>query len=316
MRITGFAINADAGMLDGNLETLRRELDYYHKIGFTHVEISPHGVGAVCNSRLIPERMEELSMVLAMFPFRYTVHSPNSINLMNLDNTEMERSLFLAGIDFTRAVKADILVYHSGRYIPEENFLDAFYKDPTPAEINLMWETEKRLLKELAKVAEHDGISIVLENARPYLNCSPYCYAERLDQLKKMVAEVNHENVGICLDVGHAYLAARYYDFDFLTSVTSVLPFIKHVHLHDNCGRASGSYENKQVEMAAVGRGDMHAPIGWGEIPIAGVLSVLKHYRGVITLQIHPRYRPYYKETLKKARDMAGLKTLSKVISF
>lgn len=316
MKIAGFAINADAGLLDGNLETLRRELDYYHKIGFTHVELSPHGVGVVYNGRLAPERMEELSMILAMFPFKYTVHGPNTMNLMNLEHTEMERSLFLASIEFTRAVKADILVYHSGRYISEENFLNSYYRDPTPAEMNQMRETEKRLLREMAEVAKQDGISIGLENARPYLNGSPYCYAERLDQLKKMVLEVNRENIGICLDVGHAYLAARYYNFDFLTSITSALPLIKHVHLHDNCGQASTSYEKKQVEMVAVGRGDMHAPIGWGEIPVARVLSALKHYRGVITLEMRPRYRPYYKETLEKAREMAGLETLSNVISF
>lgn len=315
MRIAGFAINADAGLLDGNLETLRRELDYYHKIGFTHVELSPHGVGVVCNGRLIPERMEELCGILAMFPFRYTVHGPNTMNLMDLERTETERSLFLASLEFTHAVKADILVYHSGRYIPEEHLLDTYYKDPTPAEMALMWKTEKLLLQEMAKVAKYDGISIGLENARPYLNGSPYCYAERLDQLKKMVVEVNRENVGICLDVGHAYLAARYYNFDFLTSIASVLPSIKHVHLHDNCGRASTSYEKKQVEMVAVGRGDMHAPIGWGEVPVAKVLSALKHYRGVITLELRPRYRPYYQETLAKAREMTGMKKMQDAVS-
>lgn len=315
MRIAGFAINADAGMLDGNLETLRRELDYYHNLGFTHVELSPHGVGAVCNGHLITERLEKLCSLLALFPFRYTVHGPNTMNLMNLENTVMERNLFLASIEFTRAVMADILVYHSGRYIPEENLLDTLYRDPTSAEMNLMWKTEKGLLKEMAEEARHNGINICLENARPYLNGSPYCYAERLDQLKKMVVEVDRDNVGICLDIGHAYLAARYYNFDFLTSITSVLPFIKHVHLHDNCGRASYSYEKKQVEMVAVGRGDMHAPIGWGEIPVSDVLSALKNYQGVITLEMRPRYRPYYKETLEKAREMTGVKTLSNVIS-
>lgn len=315
MMIEGFAINADAGLLDGNMETLRRELDYYLKIGFTHVELSPHGVGAVCGGRLVPERLAELLEVLAMFPFRYTVHGPNTMDLMNLAEIEMEHSLFLASIEFTRAVEADILVYHSGRYVPEEYFLDPNYKYPTPAEMNMMWETEKRLLREMAEVAKYHGISIGLENARPYLNGSPYCYAERLDRLKKMVLEVNRENVGICLDVGHAYLAARYYNFDFLTAIDSVLPLVKHVHLHDNCGRASTSYEKKQVEMAAVGRGDMHAPVGWGEVPTAKVLSALRHYRGVITLELRPRYRPYFKETLERAREMAGVENLSDAVS-
>lgn len=36
MRIDGFAINADAAGLDGNLAVLREELDYYAGLGFTH----------------------------------------------------------------------------------------------------------------------------------------------------------------------------------------------------------------------------------------------------------------------------------------
>lgn len=304
MNIVGFAINADAGLLDGNLETLRRELAYYQEAGYTHIELSPHGVGVVYNGRLIPERMAELLKILAMYPFRYTVHGPNTMNLMNLNDLETERSLFLASIEFTRAVNADILVYHSGRYTSEENFLNSQYRIHTPSEMNLMWETERGLLQEMAEIVKKYGIRIGLENARPYLDGSPYCYAERLEQLKKMVEEVDRENVGICLDVGHAYLAAGYYNFDFLTEIAALAPYVKHIHLHDNYGKASTSYEKKQVEMAAVGRGDMHLPIGWGEIPVAGVFSVLENYQGVITLEMRPRYRPFLGETLKKAREL------------
>jgi sugar phosphate isomerase/epimerase len=316
MDITGYAINADAGMLDGNMETLRRELDYYHKIGFNHIELSPHGVGVIFNGRLVPERMGELYGILSMFPFRYTVHSPNTMNLMNLHELEMERNLFLASIEFTRSVKADNLIYHCGRYISEEDFLNPHHINPTPSEKNHMWETEKRLLQEMATAAKHNGVSICLENAPPYLNRSPYCYAERLDQLKKMVVEVDRENVGICLDAGHAYLASRFYSFDYLAAVASVAPYVKHIHLHDNYGRASTFYEKKQLEMTAVGRGDMHMPIGWGEVPVTGTLSILKHYQGVITLVMQPRYRPYYKETLGKVHEMTGMKILDKAMSF
>lgn len=313
MNITGFAINADAGFLDGNMETMRRELSYYRESGFTHVELSPHGVGVVCNGRLIPQRMAELQAILTDFPFRYTVHGPNTLNLMNLSEPETERHLFLASIEFTRAVQGELLVYHSGRYIPEENFQNPHFQRPTPGEMELMWETEKRLLREMATIAKGFGVRIGLENARPYLDGSPYCYAERLDHLKRMVEEVDRENVGICLDVGHGYLAARFYGFDFLGAISSVAPYVNHVHLHDNYGKASTSYEKKQVEMAAVGRGDMHLPVGWGEIPAAGVMALLKRYCGVVTLEMRPRYRAYFGQALTYARELAGAAALTKV---
>lgn len=230
MKISGFAINADAGLLDGNLEMLCRELSYYRETGFTHVEISPHGVGAVSSGRLIPGCMERLNKILGSYTFKYTVHGPNSMNLMNTGDLETERSLFMASIEFTRAVGAGILVYHCGRYIPEENFLNPRFNAPDQSQMKLMWDTERRLLQEMADIAEPHEITICLENARPYLDGSPYCYAEKLYELEKMVKEVGRRSVGVCLDVGHAYLAA-------------------------------------------VGRGDMHMPVGWGTIPLAGGFS-------------------------------------------
>lgn len=307
MKISGFAINADAGLLDGNLEMLCRELSYYRETGFTHVEISPHGIGAVSNGRLIPGCMERLNKILGSYPFRYTVHGPNSMNLMNTGDLETERSLFIASIEFTRAVGADILVYHCGRYIPEENFLNPHFNAPDQSQMKSMWDTERRLLQEMADIAEPQGITICLENARPYLDGSPYCYAEKPDELEKMVKEVGRRNVGVCLDVGHAYLAAGFYKFDFLAAVKSIATLVRHIHLHDNCGKTSTSYEKKQAEMAAVGRGDMHMPIGWGTIPLAGVFLALQDYSGVITLEMRSRYRLYYSEALQRAREMAKL---------
>ncbi len=114
-----------------------------------------------------------------------------------------------------------------------------------------------------------------------------------------MVVEVDRKNVGICLDAVHAYLASRFYNFNYLAAIASVAPYVKHIHLHDNYGRASKFHEKKQLEMTAVGRGDMHMPIGWGEVPVTGTLSILKHYQGVITLVMQPRYRHYYKESLE-----------------
>ena len=56
MKIAGFAINADAGLIDGSLYTLRRELNYYQQLGFPFVELAPHGLGVVYNGILHQQR--------------------------------------------------------------------------------------------------------------------------------------------------------------------------------------------------------------------------------------------------------------------
>lgn len=319
MKIKGIAINADASRLDGSLEMLRGELDYYARLGFSHVELAPHGAGVMYNGNLHRDRVEELLAVLSEYAFQYTVHGPNPSNLMNLDQLTDERRMFTASLAFTRAIGADVMVYHAGRYLPEEKFLLPDRDILTPEKKRVMWETERTLLKEMGDTAAKHGIVIAVENARPYLDASPYCYGEFLNMMSTMMQEVSHPNVGVTLDLGHAYLAARHHGYNLLDGIDSVSPYIRHIHMHDNYGRSCASYEKKQSEMTAAGRGDLHMPIGWGEIPAKDILSRIKNYHGVITLEMRPRYRPYFAEALDNARKLLDIQAQpepARVIAF
>ena len=53
------------------------------------------------------------------------------------------------------------------------------------------------------------------------------------------------------------------------------------------------------------GKGDLHMPIGWGEIPYREVFSRLSGYEGVLMLELAPRYMPYYAEVLQDTRRLA-----------
>jgi len=317
MNIQGIAINADAGLIDGDLEVLGRELDYYRDIGFTHVELSPHGVGAIRGGVLNQERLRELKTLLARYPFRYAVHGPNPLNLMNADPDTLDRPAFIASLEFTAALDAEVMVYHAGRYLAEEDFLlspqpypheEDFLLSPQPyphaEKREVLWEREKALLYQMGEIAARHGVTIAVENARPYLNAPGYCYGESLVLLARMIREVGHCSVGATLDIGHAYLAARRYGWNLYDGVEAVAPLVRHIHLHDNFGRCSASYERKQYEMAAMGRGDMHMPIGWGEIPVWPILQLLPRYSGLVTLELRPRYRDKYREALAAARAM------------
>ena len=289
--IKGIGINADASRLDGNLDTLRRDLEYFYGLGVDCVEIPVHGVGAMIGGRLQLRRVEELRRVLDQFPFRYTVHSPNPLNLMDMEDPFWQKQAFRASLEFAAAVGSQVLVYHSGRYLPEECFhLTGGRPELTSKARAAMVAGEREALVELAAEAERLGVVIVVENARPYLDGSPYCYGEDVFQLVDLVASIRHPFVGIALDVGHAYLASRYYGFDLLKAVSAALPHIRHVHLHDNFGRVCGSLEKKQAELLATGRGDLHLPIGLGDIPVESVLSLVKSCPAMLVHEIRPRY--------------------------
>jgi len=302
MNIHGIAINADAGYIDGSLTVLRKELDHYREIGFTHVEMAPHAVDAIYCGRLDKNRVKEVQRLLAQYPFRYTVHGSNPLNLMSDD--VVNRQGFIASIEFTAAIGAEIMVYHAGRYLAEENFLLTSQMNLTPVEKNVLWEQECTGLQSMGDIAARYGIIIAVENARPYLNAPNYCYAESLEELVRMVKAVNHSQVGITLDTGHAYLAACHYGYDLLEGISLIAPYVRHIHLHDNFGRCCASWERKQYEMAAMGRGDMHMPIGWGSVPANEILARLPEYNGSITLELRPRYREYYRTALANAQAL------------
>lgn len=308
MNIKGIAINADAAFIDGNLSLLEKELAYYHEIGFSHVELAPHGVGAVVGGRLVKERLREVKALLAGQPLAVVVHGPNPLNLMNPRPDSVDREAFLASIEFTAAVGSEIMVYHAGRYLVEEEFMLVPQPRPTAGEMQAMWDKERQQLHEMGQAAAEVGVVIAVENARPYLNAPRYSYAESLVKLAKMVKEVGHPNVGVTFDFGHAYLAARHYGFDLCEGIAAVSPHIRHIHLHDNFGRCCHSYERKQPEMAIMGRGDMHMPIGWGEVPARQIFSRLSHYSGLVTLELRPRYRADYQEALSATRRILLLK--------
>ena len=269
------------------------------------MEIPVHGVGAMIGGRLILKRLEEVCRLLEKFPFGYTVHAPNPLNLMDRENAVWHKQALKECLNFAAAIGSKVLVYHSGRYIPEETFHIPNGRKPLNAKLKeQMMLQEREALLELAEVAEEMDVVIAMENARPYMDASPYCYAEDLFMLVNQVEIINNPFVGITLDVGHAYLASRYYGFDFLKAVAKAAPFVRHIHLHDNFGLASGSLEKKQAELMAMGRGDLHLPIGLGEIPISEVSALLDNFHGVVVHEIRPRYREWAKIALELGRQL------------
>jgi sugar phosphate isomerase/epimerase len=280
--------------------------------------------------------MRRVKEVLSRFDLRYTVHCSNWLNLMDADEFELHRSIFEASIDFTSEIGAEILVYHSGRAELGDEYLGpaAFTHDllslPEQAFVQECERRERETLVELADLASDKGVIICVENADPRVDESAiwemarrvrvkgvdlfyriapggdvaiYNYGGVIERLVEQIEGVGKENVGITFDFGHAYIASRYYGFDFLDSIELAKPLIKHVHVHDDFGRPAG-VDRREIVLIAEGKGDLHMPIGWGEIPYREVFSRLKDYEGIVLLELRPRYSAYLEEALQETRRL------------
>jgi sugar phosphate isomerase/epimerase len=295
--------NINEVRVDGSLKALRRDLEAFLGFGLTAAEITVHGLDVVRNGRLDRKRSAEIKTILADFPFVYSVHAPNPLNLMDRTCSSLHRDVLWSSLEFAAEIEAEVLVYHPGRYLVEEEF---GIRGP----ISLDRDEQLRLLEEEAAVIREaadsfPGIVIAMENARPYLHHSPYCYAELPQELKAQVERIDKRNVRITLDFGHLQMASRFYNLDPVAEVRAIAPLIAHCHVHDNFGNPVYHTEKLQTHQIPFGKGDSHMPVGWGAIPFSPILAeFIAAFDGLLICELRGRY---FEHTRESADTLAAL---------
>jgi sugar phosphate isomerase/epimerase len=305
----------DEVRIDADFEKFRYDLEAFARFGIEATELPVHGFDAIKNGRLDDRQTARVIKVLSDYDFLYSVHAPNPLNLMESVGRDLHVSVLRSSLQFARAVGSRILVYHPGRYIPEEVFPIKGKSDLSDGVKNELREREAITLSTLAD--EFPDIVICLENARPYLHHSPYCYAEKIGFLKEQVLRINKKNVKINLDFGHLYMSACFYDFDPLEAAQGIAGLIAHAHVHDNFGHAVYVHEKQQTHQIPFGKGDSHMPVGWGEIPIGGILSTfLDRYDGMLMMELRNRYFRHTGESKDNLRQLCNTIKARRTVNF
>lgn len=289
--------------VDGSLKALRRDLDVFAGIGLTAAEIPVHAVDAIRNGRLDRRRTALVASILADYPFAASVHLPNPLNLMDRHQPELHLDVLYASLEFTAAIGARCLVYYPGRYLPEEEFAIRGPKVLSDSEEKRLLDREAEMLREVA--VEFPEVVIAMENARPYLYHSPYCYAELPHELVAQIDRIDRANVRMTLDFGHLHLSSRFYQLDPIAEARIAAPHIVHCHVHDNFGGSVYHSEKNQCHQIPFGRGDSHMPVGWGSVPFADIFAeFIAGYEGLLICELRGRY---FDDTGEAARNLAGI---------
>ncbi len=241
-------------------ERREEELRFARKLGYTAVEISTDGTGLVFGGRLHAQMLREALAAFAKHEFRYSVHSPSALDLRDRANREIQLTLARAALQFCREVGGRVLVIH----------FEQQSQDP---------EDEAAFEDAILRLSDEAGdVLLGIENIE----------VERPEPVIECIRRVNRPNVAMTLDIGHMYLAAAHFRFDFLEAIRSALPLVRHVHVNDNFGR----YDPLRLENFTVyrtqtpadtfplGKGDLHLPVGWGTIPLETVFEHLQGFRG------------------------------------
>ena len=126
-------------------------------------------------------------------------------------------------------------------------------------------------LRSLAETAAEHDVMLGLENKE---GTDPGNLCTEVTELVRAVEEVNSDNLGATLDIGHANLTCGGDMLELREFACTLSPYIVHVHVHDNMGVWSENYD-----------GDEHMAPGDGIIDYT-ILKEIKGYKGILNMEV------------------------------
>lgn len=292
------------------LATLRESLDRIAAVGFTHAELSSRSLNVSVAGRQHPERMARLRNALDSVPLGFTLHgsevsSSRGGNLFDT-STPAQRQIFASDLELAGAIGASILVYHSGS-LREPNGDDRAFAEGLLA--------ERESLREFGDRAAELGVTIAVENRDPVARyIVRRAYGFDLLRLAEQIESVDHPNVKICFDTGHAFLSYTWLGkgiAGYLSDIREIAPLIGHLHITDNFGRVQLDHTSDQGENLIAGDGDLHLLPGWGAIPFADIFAIPFPLDPIANLEIKPAFYEHMEEAFATTSHLVSLQPVA-----
>lgn len=189
----------------------------------------------------------------------YSADSPTYPKELRVDTSDMgpeDFRLMNESIELAASLGSKAVVLHPGRIIGDR---EASFRNMVSN------------LKQLATQAADFGVMLGLENKEGTDPTNLCCQAE---ELVAAVEAVNSDYLKITLDIGHANLTCGGDPGKLRAFVRTVSSHVVHMHMHDNGGKWTSTYD-----------GDEHLAPGRGNIDYT-VLKEVHNYGGIYNLEV------------------------------
>jgi sugar phosphate isomerase/epimerase len=246
-------------------------LKSFEAAGFYWAQIHAPPESVLTAPRRCTRHAEALRAALETTELRLVAHSPWG---MRVGTTAADRA-FEGLLYWCSEAGVETIVYHA-RALPDER------RSQEPH----LFET--RSLARLAPLAERLGITIALENLAPaYQEIEPVAATPLA--LRTLVRRIGSDRIGICLDLGHAHIAAdlRHTTVDELCE--PVLDMVRVFHVHDNLGARREVERPPELDPLRL---DLHLEPGRGTLPWERVADLLTDHTAPLLLEVHSPYQP------------------------
>lgn len=259
-------------------------------LGLDMAELPLHAMDIVMGARIRQDRLRNIRAITEDQDLDYAVHGHLGINLMEEPHRiGLHRDLLRANIEVAAELGAHHLVMHGG-FCPAGQ---ASIQDHAYAR-------QREELLAMAPFARQHGVILCVENIFDFTGQRHTALPSRL---AAELAAIDDPNVVATFDISHGWMHCHQMGADFLTEAKALAPWSKHLHLHDSFGRPNDFWTFSQSEALAFGAGDLHLPMGWGNMPWEALSEACTFPSELVAdIETSHRYASAFQETVTTTR--------------
>jgi sugar phosphate isomerase/epimerase len=291
--VLGTGISALEGKQD--LSDLAAHLDEVERHGVDTIELPTYDMDLVVGGRIRRDQLARLKDITAGRGVRYTVHGPLAINFFD-DSWRIPRHMEVlkSSIEVAAEVGAIHYVMHAGfrPVVQHDGIEDAYAR-------------QREWLSRSGDFARDHGLYLCVENL--FAGYEGDEHTPTPSRLARELATVNHPNVAATLDFSHGYINLSFTGGDLVSECAALAPFARHLHVHDSFGRQDDIWMYTRGEALAYGHGDLHLPVGWGDIPWDRLMQECVFPDGVVfNIELDRRYWHVAGECIAATKALAA----------
>lgn len=278
-----------------DLAPLGTRLDEIAQYGVDTVEIPGFTLDLIGRGRVLNDRVKELRTLVADRPYGYTFHGPIGINFMDDPfRLDLHFDVLKASIEIAAELKAEHHILHTG----------IVFDDAQMPAIEEAFSRQREFLTKAGDFAEDHGVILTVENVftdqRNEFTALP-------SRLSEEIFAIDHPHVWACFDFSHGYINATLRGADWDQEYPTLTRCSRHLHIHDSYGQPNDITLYSRAENLAFGLGDLHLPLGLGDINFDAIMDTCVFPRGVIfNFELDERYWPLAAQSVEQTKVLAA----------
>jgi sugar phosphate isomerase/epimerase len=292
-----FGTGISAHKRANDLSDFGAELDMIEALGVESIELPTYDMDLVVGGKIRQPQLARLKAACAGRSVAFSVHGPLAINFMD-EAWRLPRHMEVleASLEIAAELGAENYVIHSGLAPTQQG-----------AGIEAAYARQREWLARGGDLARQHGLILCVETL--FAGYKGEGHSSSPSRLASELAAIDHPNVLATLDFSHAYIKL---DFDgrrddLVEEVKALAPWSKHLHMHDSFGRQDDIWMYTEGERMAYGHGDLHLPVGWGDIPWDRIIAECEFPEGVLfNIELKDRYWYAAQECVDATRALAA----------